>query len=114
MMGKTGWFGWVSAPSYWLNKLVDKMNKKIIILFILLVATGCNITSLNRTDNYVYITHQTYYDWQVWKVAIDGTTENKMIYQLPSSLSERNLSTNFCSLLPNICVFSVALGADSV
>jgi hypothetical protein len=63
------------------------MMKKIIISFLLitmLALVGCAPQS--KGEEYIYITHQTYHEWQIWKVAIDGS-ESEMLYQIPVWIS---------------------------
>jgi len=62
---------------------------RIVILFCLVLALG-GCAPQSKGDECIYITHQTYHEWQIWKVAIDGS-ESEMLYQLPRWISMDSL-----------------------
>ena len=64
-------------------KIRISIARIIVLLCVMMTLVGCNRISQGKTtENYVYITYQTYHEWQIWKIAIDGSTQ-ELIYRLP-------------------------------
>lgn len=65
------------------NNAIFSKNKWFILLISILLLAGCQFRyNESRKENYVYITYETYNNWQVWQIEIDGG-ENHLIYSLP-------------------------------
>ena len=58
-----------------------KKSYRTGILFCLVLSLfGCAPQS--QGEEYIYITHETHHEWEIWKVAIDGSVD-EMLYRLP-------------------------------